>query len=68
MRFPCFHLGFVLLTVFFSIPLPAAKAVSPADVIVANARVYTMNPQQKWAEAVVYESPKWKNPAPAEKK
>jgi predicted amidohydrolase YtcJ len=52
MRFPCFDLGFVLLTVCFSIPLPVADAPSPADVIVANARVYTMNPQQKWVEAI----------------
>jgi len=52
MRFPCFHLGFVLLIVCFSIPLPAADAPSPADVIVTNARVYTENPQQQWADAL----------------
>lgn len=53
MRFPCFHLGFFLLTVCFSIALVAADAPpSPADVIVTNARIYTMNPQHKWAEAI----------------
>jgi predicted amidohydrolase YtcJ len=52
MRFSCFRLGFFLLTVCFSIPLAAADAPQPADVIVTNARVYTMNSQQKWAEAV----------------
>jgi predicted amidohydrolase YtcJ len=53
MRFPCFHLGFFLLTACFSIPLVAAAAPpAPADVIVTNARIYTMNPKQKWADAV----------------
>ncbi|MBZ5653665.1 MAG: amidohydrolase [Acidobacteriia bacterium] len=53
MRFPCFRLGFFLLTVCFSMPLAAADAPPlPADVIVTNARIYTMNPQHKWAEAV----------------
>jgi predicted amidohydrolase YtcJ len=56
MRFPYFHLGFVLFTVCFSIPMPAADATSPADVIVTNARVYTMNPQYKWAEAIAIRS------------
>jgi predicted amidohydrolase YtcJ len=52
MRFPCFRLSFLLLIVGLSIPLPAADASSPAETIVTNARVYTMNPQQKWAEAI----------------
>src|SRR5260221_424979 len=35
-------------------PLMAADAPAqpPADVIVTNARIYTVNPQQKWAEAI----------------
>lgn len=43
-----------LLASLFSIPaLAAADAPSqPADVIVTNARIYTVNPQQKWAEAI----------------
>jgi predicted amidohydrolase YtcJ len=53
MRFPYCRLGFFLLTVCFSISLVAADAPPPpADVIVTNARIYTMNPQQKWAEAI----------------
>jgi predicted amidohydrolase YtcJ len=53
MRFPYFRLGFFLLTVCVSISLAAADAPPPpADVIVTNARIYTMNPQQKWAEAI----------------
>lgn len=43
-----------LLVSLFSIPaLAASDAPSePADVIVINARIYTVNPQQKWAEAI----------------
>jgi len=52
MRLSCFHLGFYLLSVCFSIPLVAADGPPPADVIVTNARIYTMNPKQEWAEAV----------------
>ena len=53
MRFPRFHFGSFLLAACFSIPLVAADAdPSPADVIVTNARIYTENPQQQWAEAI----------------
>jgi predicted amidohydrolase YtcJ len=53
MRFPYCRLGFFLLAVGFSIPLVAADAPpAPADVIVTNARIYTMNPQHTWAEAI----------------
>ena len=31
---------------------PPQPASPPADVIVTNARIYTVNPQQKWAEAI----------------
>ena len=30
----------------------AQASVQPADLIVTNARIYTVNPQQKWAEAL----------------
>ena len=30
----------------------AQKAAPPADLIVTNAHIYTVNPQQKWAEAI----------------
>lgn len=53
MRFPGFRLGCYLLAACFSIPVVAADAApSPADVIVTNAHVYTMNSKQKWAEAI----------------
>jgi predicted amidohydrolase YtcJ len=53
MRFPNFPLGFFLLIVGSPILLAAADAPpAPADVIITNARIYTMNPQHKWAEAV----------------
>ena len=52
MRFPRVRLGSFLLTVCFSIPLVAADTPPPADTIVTNARIYTMNPQQQWAEAI----------------
>jgi predicted amidohydrolase YtcJ len=32
--------------------LVASEAPQPADVIITNARIYTVNPQQKWAEAI----------------
>jgi predicted amidohydrolase YtcJ len=32
--------------------LATAESSPPADVIVINARIYTVNPQQKWAEAI----------------
>src|SRR5450631_166015 len=43
-----------LFATLFSIPaLMASDAPSePADVIVTNARIYTVNAQQKWAEAI----------------
>jgi len=53
MRLSCFPLVFFLLAVCFSIPLVAADPLPPpVDLIVTNARIYTMNPQHKWAEAI----------------
>jgi predicted amidohydrolase YtcJ len=53
MRFPKFPLGFFLFIVGSPILLAAADAPpAPGDVIITNARIYTMNPQHKWAEAV----------------
>jgi len=43
-----------ILTLFFcplALAAPDAPA-QPADVIFSNARIYTVNPQQKWAEAI----------------
>src|SRR5882762_1324016 len=63
MRLPQSHLCIALLlaslfSILFSIPPLMASDTSPqpakqsADVIVTNARIYTVNPQQKWAEAI----------------
>src|SRR5260370_4761406 len=59
MRFPHPRLSIALLfaSIFLILlsppPLMASDAPShPADVIVTNARIYTVNPQQKWAEAI----------------
>jgi predicted amidohydrolase YtcJ len=60
MRLPQLRLRITLLfaslfSILFSIsPLMASDAPPspPADVIVTNARIYTVNPQQKWAEAI----------------
>src|SRR5258708_31746317 len=59
MRLPQPRLGIALLlaslfSILFSIPpLMASDApAQPADVIVTNARIYTVNAQQKWAEAI----------------
>src|SRR6202158_5608129 len=59
MRLPHLRLRIALqLTSLFSIlfsipPLMASDAPPPpADMIIINARIYTVNPQQKWAEAI----------------
>jgi len=59
MRIPQPRLGIALLLAsLFSIlisipPLMASDAPpQPADLIITNARIYTVNPQQKWAEAI----------------
>jgi predicted amidohydrolase YtcJ len=55
MRLPQIRLYIVLLiATLLSIPLfAAADAPSqPADIIVTNARIYTVNPQHTWADAI----------------
>src|ERR1700726_118679 len=59
MRLPQLRLRIALLltslfSILFSIlPLMASDAPPPpADLIIVNARIYTVNPQQKWAEAI----------------
>jgi len=49
-----------LLTAVFSISAFAASenASQTADIIVTNARIYTVNPQQKWAEAIAVQGDK----------
>jgi predicted amidohydrolase YtcJ len=52
MRFPCFKTWF-LVFVLATVAMPvAAESSSPADVILVNARIYTVNPQQAWANAI----------------
>jgi predicted amidohydrolase YtcJ len=48
LRFTC---G-ILLTVFCGIIFAAAQSSPPADVVVINARVYTVNANQPWADAI----------------
>ena len=47
-------LSLLISTLIFSLSAVAAAGApaQPADVIVTNARVYTVNPQRKWAEAI----------------
>jgi len=47
-------LSLLISTLLFSVSAVAAPdaPAQPADVIITNARVYTVNPQQKWAEAI----------------
>src|SRR5260370_23797469 len=59
MRLPPPRLGIALLlaSIFLILlstpPLMASDApAQPADIIITNARIYTVNPKQKWAEAI----------------
>src|SRR6202158_2406674 len=62
MRLPqprlCIALLLALFSILFSVPplmasdAPPQPASPPADLIITNARIYTVNPQQKWAEAI----------------
>ncbi len=52
MLFPVFQTWLnVLLLAAVTLPA-AAESPQPADIIVVNARVYTINPKQLWAEAI----------------
>ena len=52
MRLPFFQtLLSVLLLAAVALPV-AAGSSQPADTIVVNAHIYTVNPQQVWAEAI----------------
>ncbi len=53
MRLPGFQTWLNMLFLAAAVALPAAAESSQsADVIVINARVYTVNPQQPWADAI----------------
>ena len=51
MRFPRLRLSYVVSLLALG-GIAAVAQTPPADVIVTNARVYTVNPQQKWADAI----------------
>lgn len=52
MRFPVFRIWLIVSFVAAVASLAPAESFPPADVIVINARIYTVNPQQPWAEAM----------------
>ena len=59
MRFPFFQTWLNMLFLAAAVALPAAAESSqPADVILVNARVYTVNPQQAWADAIAVQGDK----------
>src|SRR5260370_8852769 len=48
-----FLLASLFLILFSTAPLLASDApAQPANLIITNARIYTVNPKQKWAEAI----------------
>ena len=47
-----------VLFVFGSFGAQVLLAAEPADTIITNAKVYTVNPQQKWAEAIAVRADK----------
>src|SRR5258707_14504822 len=50
---PRLCIAFILASLFLNTSLMASNEPSPtADVIITNARIYTVNPQQKWTEAI----------------
>src|ERR1700704_3684752 len=43
----------VLVVLFWtSVSFASGPSPEPADIIITNARIYTVNPQQEWAEAI----------------
>lgn len=60
MPFPrlCTWFSFLLWCVVGIAASAAAQSSQPADVIVTNARIYTVNPQQAWAEAIAIRADK----------
>lgn len=59
MRLPYFGccIGLVLV-LFSSVSSLAGADLAAPDVIITNARIYTVNPQQKWAEAIAVKGEK----------
>jgi len=52
MRFPILRFVCLALIACSSAAFTAETPVPPADIILTNARIYTVNPAHKWAEAV----------------
>src|ERR1700688_366267 len=47
--YPAYLWAFLLAV---SPAIASGAPLQPADIIITNARIYTVNPQQKWAEAI----------------
>jgi predicted amidohydrolase YtcJ len=58
MRFPFFQTWFSMLLLAAVANPVAAESSQPADVILVNARIYTVNPQQAWADAIAVQGDK----------
>ena len=59
MRLPGFQTWLNMLFLAAAVAFPAAAESSqPADVILVNARIYTVNPQQAWADAIAVQGDK----------
>ena len=59
MRLPGFQTWLNMLFLAAAVGFPAAAESSqPADVILVNARIYTVNPQQAWADAIAVQGDK----------
>ncbi|MGA2002572.1 MAG: amidohydrolase [Terriglobales bacterium] len=55
MRIPslqCCLASLLIVVAVGQVSLASDTPTRPADVIITNARIYTVNPQQKWAEAI----------------
>ena len=58
MRFPFVQTWFSMLLLAAVANPVAAESSQPADVILVNARIYTVNPQQAWADAIAVQGDK----------
>jgi predicted amidohydrolase YtcJ len=58
MRFPFFQTWFSMLLLAAVANPVAAESSQTADVILVNARIYTVNPQQAWADAIAVQGDK----------
>ena len=52
MRFPSLNIRLCMFLLVACAMSAAAESSQPADLILVNAHVYTVNPQQEWADAI----------------